>query len=91
MLRRRWTERGQETEEVKGNKAPLRGAAQGLWGSLDRGCPRWSAPWWGGNSTPVHSLGQHAPPIPLGQDRKESRTKEPRAGTRRCFGEVVLH
>lgn len=88
---RRWTERGQETEEMRGNKAPLRGAAQCLWGSLERGCPRWSAPWWGGNSTPVHFLGQHAPPIPLGQGRKESRTKEPRGGTRRCFGEVVLH
>lgn len=78
-------------EEARGIEAPPRGAARGSWGSLDRGCPRWSAPWWGGNNTPVHFLGQCAPPIPLGQDRKESRMREPRAETQRCFGEVVLY
>lgn len=84
-------EKGQETEEVRGNKAPLRGGAQGPWGSLERGCPRWYAPWRGDSSTPVHFVGQRAPPILLGQGGKESRTKEPRGETRRCFGEVVLH
>lgn len=84
-------EKGQETEEVRGKKAPPQGAAQGQWGSLERGCPRWCAPWWGGSSTPVHSLGQHAPPIPLGQGRKESRRKGPRSETRRCSGEAALH
>ena len=80
------TEKGQEIEEVRGNKE-----AQGLWGSLGRGCPRWCAPWRGGRSIPVHFLGQRAPPIPLGQGRKESRTREPREETRRCFCEAVIH
>lgn len=80
----------QETEEVTGSKAPLQGAAWSLWGNLERGCPRWSAPWGGGNSTPVHFLGQHAPPIPLGQDRKVSRTRQPRGETQRCSAAAVL-
>lgn len=88
---RRWTERGQETEEVRGNKAPLQGVARALWGSLERGCPRWFAPWGGDSSTPVHFPGQREPPIPLGQGRRESRTREPREETQRCFGGVVLH
>jgi len=80
---RRRTAKGLETEEATGNTA-----ARGPWGSLERGCPRWCAPWTGGSSTPVHCLRQRAPPIPLGRGRRESRT---RGETRRCFGEVVLH
>lgn len=87
---RRWTEKRQETVEVLGNKGP-REVGRGLWGSLKRDCPRWCAPWWRGSSTPVHFPDQHAPPIPLGQGRKESRTKELRGETQRCFCEAVLH
>lgn len=88
---RRWMERGRETEEAKGSKVPLPEGGQGPEGSLGMGCPRWCAPSRGDSNTPVHSPGQHAPPIPLGQGRKESRRRGPRGETLRCFGVVVLH
>lgn len=81
------TEQG--TEKVRGNKAPLEGDPRSQKGSRERGCPRWCAPCQGGRSIPVHFPRQSAPPIPLGLDMKESRTREPRGGTKRCFGEAV--
>lgn len=62
---RRWTEKGQEIEEVRGNKA-LQGVVRGLRRGLQKGCPRLCAPCWGGSNTPVHFRRQRAPPIPLG-------------------------
>lgn len=87
---RQWTANRQETVGAMGNKGTLQ-VAQGLGESLKRDCPRWCAPWRGGSSTPVHFPDQRAPPIPLSQGRKESRTKELRGETQKCFGEAVLH
>lgn len=83
---RRWMERRQEKEEVKETEDSLRRETPGMWGSLRKACPRWSAPCRGGNNTPVHFLGQHAPPIRSDPGRKESAKEE----SWKCFGGAAL-
>lgn len=79
-----------QMEGVMESRVLLEGVAQGPWGSLKRGYPRWCAPFRGGSSIPVHFPGQHEPPIPPLLGRKESKVRDPKGEILRCFGEAVL-